>query len=190
MNQEQEMLRIKSRIADVYARREGLKDALETGAIAPIAGFAQLETLDGELSDLDIRYKTLWDDAHAISPHPAAIWAVGTDFEAAHLDCVTAIMLKILDGKCKMGAAEKNALTAVYDVVKVRPRQGLASEVHGLIAAARQHSNADTDANIAADIHTWRVRAEEHIPKPVMKGFKQLLRSSLPMSSSSQGSLS
>jgi hypothetical protein len=186
MNQEQEMLRIKSRIADVYARREGLKGVLATGVIAPIAGLAQLEALDGELSDLDSRYKTLWDAAHAASPHPAAVWAASTDFEPVHLDCVTAIMLKILDGKCKMGAAEKGALTAVYDVVKVRPRQGLASEVHGLIAAAREDSDAD-----AAAIHAWRVRAEEHIPKPVMKGFKQLLRSSLPMSSSSsQGSLS
>jgi len=180
MNAHQEISQLKDRIAQVYAQREQLKQALETGALAPRAGLQQLDATDRLLSQLDTRFKGLWDAAQQGSPatHPAAHWALNARFEPAHLDCVTAIMLKILDGKCKMGEAEKTALTAVYDVVRERPGQSLGDEVHALIAQARQGA----DSALAASVHAWRVRAEAHIPKPVMKGFKQLLRTSLPMS--------
>lgn len=181
MNADQEMHQVKGQIAQVYARRVALKNDLEAGAIPPRTGFARLEEIDRVLSDLDSRYKQLWDadtsNAASDADHPAARWARATLFEPAHLDCVTAIMLKILDAKCKMGGPEKTALAAVYDVVKDRPGQGLGDEVHALIAAARQGA----DAALAERIHTWREQAEAHIPKPVMKGFKQLLRASLPM---------
>jgi hypothetical protein len=180
---QQEIHRLKARIAEVYAQREGLKRALEQGAIAPRSGLLQLDATDRLLSDLDTRFKTLWDAARTsaqASPHPAAQWAQNTPLEPIHLDCITAIMLKILDGKCKMGAAESTALTAVYVVVQERPGQSLGDEVHALIAQARQGMDSAT----AASIHTWRVRAETRIPKPVMKSFKQLLRTSLPMPAS------
>jgi hypothetical protein len=174
-----EISRIKNRIAQVYAQREQLKQALETGALAPRAGLPQLDETDRLLSHLDTRFKGLWDAARQGSTalHPAAQWALNTRFEPAHLDCVTAIMLKILDGKCKMGEAEKAALTAVYDAAMNRPGQSLGDDVHALIAQARQGTNHALDEAI----HAWRVRAETQIPKPVMKGFKQLLRTSLPM---------
>jgi len=178
MTIQQEISQLKARIAEVYAWREQLKQALETGDLAPRAGFSQLNETDRLLSDLDTRFKRLWDAARTPAlMHPATQWAQDTPLEPAHLDCVTAIMLKILDGKCKMGEAEKSALTAVYDVVSERPGQGLGGEVHALIAQARQ----GTDSILAASIHAWRVRAETQIPKPVMKGFKHLLRMSLPM---------
>lgn len=59
-----ELTSLKSRIAQVYAQREAMKRALESGAVAPRAGFSQLETIDRELSGLDARYKVLWDAAH------------------------------------------------------------------------------------------------------------------------------
>lgn len=178
MPTEAEMQQIKARIAEVYARREGLKQALAEGALAPRAGFAQLEASDRELSDLDSRYKALWDAAHprVVALHPAAVWARATGFEPLQLDCVTAIMLKILDAKCKMGAADRAALVAVYDVVKDRPGQGLAEAVHDLIAAAR----AGSDSALAEAIHDWRQRAEALIPKPAMKAFKQFLGAEMP----------
>lgn len=52
---------LKRRIAEVFARREQLKQALESGALAPRAGFAALQGVDSELADLDGRYKVLWD---------------------------------------------------------------------------------------------------------------------------------
>ncbi len=182
---EQEIEQIKTRIAAVYARRERLKQELETGAVLPRDGFTRLNEIDRELSELDSRFKQLWDAARAgsaVAPHPAADWARGMHFEPIHLDCVTAIMLKILDAKCKMGEAEQTALAAVYDEIKDRAGQTLDASVHDLIASARPASTRDIpDAALAEHIHAWRVRAEVHIPKPVMKDFKQLLRASLPM---------
>lgn len=57
-----EILQIKSRIATVCAQREQFKLALETGALAPGKGLAQLELLDQELSGLDTRFKFWWDE--------------------------------------------------------------------------------------------------------------------------------
>jgi hypothetical protein len=179
MTTEQEISRLKDRIAQVYALRERLKQALETGALVPRAGFRQLDETDRLLSDLDTRFKTLWDAAQQGKPaiHPAIHWAHATPLEPVHLDCVAAIMLKILDGKCKMGEAEKAALTAVYDVARERPGLSLGDEVHTLIAQARQGTNPA----LVEAVHAWRVRAETEIPKPVMKDFKHMLRTSLPM---------
>lgn len=170
-----DLYRLKTRIAEVYARRERLKRDMESGALAPRIGFVELNETDRLLSDLDSRFKSLWDAARA-----AAQWAHRASFEPAHLDCVAAIMLKILDGKCKMGETEKTALAAVYDTVKTRPGLHLADDVHALIAQARHGS----DPALAEPIHAWRVRAESLIPKPVMKGFKQTLRAALSPSDS------
>lgn len=179
MSAEPEMQQVKGRIAEVYVRRERLKQALADGALAPRAGFSQLEATDRELSDLDSRYKALWDAAHARTgapSHPAAAWARATTFEPVQLDCLTAIMLKILDAKCKMGAADKAALVAVYDIIKDRPGHALGEDTHALIAAARQ----GMDAGLASRVHNWRVRAEARIGKPAMKAFKQFLGAAMP----------
>lgn len=179
MHGEQELQQVKGRIAEVYARRERLKQALADGRLAPGVGFPELEATDSELSELDTRFKRLWDAAHPRPPglsHPAAAWARGMPFEPVQLDCVSAIMLKILDAKCKMGEADKAALMAVYDVVKGRPGQGFGVEVHELIALARQGTGAD----LAGRVHAWRVRAEAAIPKPAMKAFKQILGAQMP----------
>ncbi|MGF1548571.1 MAG: hypothetical protein ACFCUG_14725 [Thiotrichales bacterium] len=56
--------RLKARIAAVYAERESLKAALEAHSIAPREGFGELERIDRELSDLDSRFKQLWDARH------------------------------------------------------------------------------------------------------------------------------
>ncbi len=178
MPAEQEMQRIKGRIAEVYAQREALKRALELGTLPPRDGFARLEATDRELSDLDLRFKGLWDATQARAPfHPATTWAMAAALDPVHVDCVTAIMLKILDAKCKMGETEKQALAAVYDVVRTRPGQGLGDAVHTLIARARA---GDGDPGLPGRIHDERVRAESFIPKPVMKGFKALLQAALP----------
>lgn len=178
MQAEHEMQQLRSRIAEVYARRERLKQALASGAVKPRAGFAQLDATDAELSDLDSRFKTLWDRSRApvAAPHPAARWARATVFEPDQLDCVAAIMLKVLDGKCKMEAADRAAIAAVYDVVRDRPGRLLDAAVHELIARARR----EADPALAARVHEERVRAEALIDKPVMKAFKARLSSDMP----------
>lgn len=63
----QELLSLKSRIAQVWARRESLKKNLDTGNTPIQLGLRQLEAADRELSELDSRFKQLWDSANAKS---------------------------------------------------------------------------------------------------------------------------
>jgi hypothetical protein len=177
----QKLQQLKKRIATVHVHREGLKQALESGNPSRRSGFAPLSGIDEELSWLDSLYKNVWDNARTKSSsdalqHPAAKWAMETAFEASQLDCITTIMLKILDAKCKMEEADKIALSAVYDVVKARSGQDVDENVHALIAANRK---CPSDAS-SVQIHDRRVQAEERIPKPVMKSFKQFLRTNMP----------
>ncbi len=88
-----------------------------------------------------------------------------------HVDCVTAVMLKILDGKCKMSLQEQRVMTLLYDAVKVLPGRVLDSELHQLIADARRHLD---DAGRNA-IYEKRVLAETVISRPVMKAFKAMI---------------
>ncbi len=73
MSDEEELLALKGRIAEVYARRERLKLVLESGALRTRASLARLEAIDQELSDLDSRYKALWDARHARLPRAAVV---------------------------------------------------------------------------------------------------------------------
>ena len=99
-------------------------------------------------------------------------WAAASTLEPLQLDCVTAIMLKILDGKCKMGQQEKDAIAVVYDMVKARPGKLLGAAHHDLIAAARQ----GLDEGLVARVYEQRLYAESMIGRPVMKAFKASLR--------------
>lgn len=107
-----------------------------------------------------------------MTPHPAALWAARTPLPPHHVDCVTAIMLKILDGKCKMAPQEKAALAAVYQVVKDQPGERLEASLHPLIARAL----AAPEPALLEIIYEQRVLAETRISRPVMKGFKAWLR--------------
>jgi hypothetical protein len=107
--------------------------------------------------------------------HPAAEWALTAGFGPVEVDCTTTVVLKILDNKCKMLPGEKAAVLAVYDVVKGLPAELFGEPEHETIRRARGEPGARTsDA-----IHQLRVKAEELIPKPVMKNYKALLRHGL-----------
>jgi hypothetical protein len=110
--------------------------------------------------------------AETVAPHPAAAWALQAGLEPIQVDCVTAIMLKILDGKCKMDAAEKHAVAAIYGAIQPRPGLLLDPAVHALIARALGRR----DEALVEEIYEQRVLAETRISRPVMKGFKALLR--------------
>lgn len=99
-----------------------------------------------------------WVQAHPLSP--------------IHVDCATTVMLKILDGKCKMRAAEKLVMELLYDEVKPQPGQLLDATVHPLIVTARENLD-DEMKNI---IYEKRLLAETAISRPVMKGFKAMIR--------------
>ncbi|MDD5394385.1 MAG: hypothetical protein PHE17_15325 [Thiothrix sp.] len=61
MTAAEELADLKARIATVFAQREQLKQAMNAGNIAPRQGFRELESVDEELSALDLRFKQLWD---------------------------------------------------------------------------------------------------------------------------------
>ena len=185
MHAQQKLQQLENRIVRLHDHREGLKRALEVGTLHPRWGFALLNGVDSELSWMDSLFKNVLNNAHAAaapSEHPAAAWARDTVFDAAQLDCIIAIMLKILDGKCKMEDADKNALSAVYDALKVQSQhefsQSFGAATHILIEAAR-HNRGESCA-LAQQICAARVQAEAIIPKPVMKAFKQRLQRAMP----------
>lgn len=185
MHAQQKLQQLENRIVRLHGHREGLKRALEVGTLHPRRGFALLNGVDSELSWMDSLFKNVLNNAQpAVAPseHPAAAWARDTVFDAAQLDCIIGIMLKILDGKCKMEEADKSALTAVYDALKMQLRhefgQGFGEATHTLIESARQ--NRGENAALAQQICAARMQAEATIPKPVMKAFKQRLQRAMP----------
>jgi hypothetical protein len=101
----------------------------------------------------------LWLEKHPLSP--------------IDIDCVVTVMLKILDGKCKMQSAEKTAMTQLYDQVKFKAGLLLEETLHPLIAKARESEN---DEALKMLIYEKRLLAETAISRPVMKRFKAMIR--------------
>jgi hypothetical protein len=99
-----------------------------------------------------------WVQTHPLSP--------------IQVDCATTVMLKILDGKCKMREAEKRLMEILYDEVKTLPGQLLDAALHSLIASARNNS----DEALKNIVYEQRLLAETAISRPVMKSFKAMIR--------------
>lgn len=101
-----------------------------------------------------------------------ADWLLVNPLSFAEVDCATAVMLKILDGKCKMNPLEKVVMTQLYDAVCHLPGERLESALHAIIASGRaDQSDAQRD-----QIYEYRVLAETRISRPVMKAFKARIR--------------
>jgi hypothetical protein len=99
-------------------------------------------------------------------------WAAAHPPEPIHVDCATAVMIKILDGKCKMSVQEQSVMALLYDTVKVLPDLLSDPELHQHIADARRCLD---DAGRNA-IDEKRVLAGTVISRPVMKDFKSMIR--------------
>jgi hypothetical protein len=107
--------------------------------------------------------------------HPAAQWAAEQSFSSSDIDCTTAVVLKILDGKCNMLPGEMAAIMEIYDVVRRGVGVQFTEADHRTIDQARVSAN---DA-VLTRIHRLRVHAESQIPKPVMKAYKARLHAGL-----------
>ncbi len=99
-------------------------------------------------------------------------WVRANPLTPVHVDCVIAVMLKILDGKCRMPPDEKQVMARLYDEVRAWPHERLDARLHPLIAEAR----ASLDEQMKVRVYEQRVLAETVISRPVMKGFKAMLR--------------
>lgn len=103
-------------------------------------------------------YVSQWLETHPLSP--------------IHVDCATTVMLKILDGKCKMRGGEKVVMALLYDAVKTLPGEVLEPSLHALIDSAR----GEIDEAMKMLIYEKRLLAETTISRPIMKGFKAMIR--------------
>ena len=99
-------------------------------------------------------------------------WVDDHLLEPVHVDCATAVMLKILDGKCKMNAIEKEVMADLYQAVKLRPGLKLGEDMDQFIAEAVTR----LDDEMRDQIYEKRVLAETMISRPVMKAFKAMIR--------------
>jgi len=99
-------------------------------------------------------------------------WVKQNLLTPTHVDCATAVMLKILDGKCKMDADEKIVMTALYNAVKHQVGDLLSADIHTLIAQSHNHLNEEQRLHI----YEKRVLAESMISRPIMKAFKTMIR--------------
>lgn len=111
--------------------------------------------------------------ARTMQEHPAARWAAVRELAPLEVDCVTTLMLKIIDGKCKMSSDEKQIIVIIYDTIKTRPGECLDADTHGLINKARAVAD---DSTLIAAVYEQRLLAETMITRPVMKAFKAMLR--------------
>lgn len=107
---------------------------------------------------MTLAHVSRWVQAHPLSP--------------SDVDCATTVMLKILDGKCKMGEIDKIVMAQLYDAVKERPGLRFGAEFHALIARAR----GSADEALKNFIYEKRVLAETELSRPVMKAFKAMIR--------------
>lgn len=101
-----------------------------------------------------------------------ADWVAAHPLSPTEIDCATTVMLKILDGKCKMQATEKVVMTALYDAVRPGTGNLFDAAVHTLIDRARQQA----DGALRDHIYEQRVLAETTLSRPVMKAFKARIR--------------
>jgi len=101
-----------------------------------------------------------------------ATWLARHKLSPQQMDCVTAVMLKILDGKCKMNADEKVIMAELYQQTKHQDGLLLGGECHHIISVAL----AGIDESMKNDIYEMRVLAETRISRPVMKKFKAMIR--------------
>jgi len=100
-------------------------------------------------------------------------WVIAHQLGPVQVDCAVTVMLKILDGKCKMPEHEKIIMTLLYDQIKMHKGQILNTDLHTLIAQARVQP---TDETLKMQVYEQRLLAETALTRPVMKKFKAYIR--------------
>ncbi len=96
-------------------------------------------------------------------------------FSPVEIDCGIAVMLKILDGKCKMPDNEKLTMEAFYRLCLTIPALQLQTYREVIAPFLECDRTTITDDTVMA-IYEYRVLAETQISRPVMKKFKARLR--------------
>lgn len=99
-------------------------------------------------------------------------WVQARRLTPGDVDCAITVMLKILDGKCKMTPDEKRVMAYLYDAVRGLPSWHFGDAEHALIDEGRERR----DDAFRLHIYERRVLAESMLSRPVMKAFKAMIR--------------
>lgn len=99
-------------------------------------------------------------------------WVQKHPLTPVHVDCSITVMLKILDGKCKMKTEEKVIMSCLYEAVKNQPAALFGPEINEFIQEARSR----LDEDMKNRVYEKRLLAETMISRPVMKAFKAMIR--------------
>jgi hypothetical protein len=97
------------------------------------------------------------------------VWAMQQKFDAQHIDCMTAVMLKILDKKCQMDSEVQQRFIAIYRVMEKNESNIFDLDIHCFIDRVFEHP----DLLSLRHLHELRLYAESIIEKSVMKEFKR-----------------
>ncbi len=109
-------------------------------------------------------------NAHTLLP--ADQWLKAQQLSPIEVDCVTTLMLKIIDGKCKMNSQDKTLISELYQLTQIQSGILFDDTYHQLIASALTL----TSEELVDNVYEKRVLAETQISRPVMKAFKKRLR--------------
>ncbi|QID19933.1 hypothetical protein G3580_18740 [Nitrogeniibacter mangrovi] len=101
-----------------------------------------------------------------------ARWVAARAFAPGEVDCAITVMLKILDGKCRMAPEEKRVMALLYAATRALPAQRFGAAAHALIAEGCERE----DEAFRLMIYERRVLAESMLSRPVMKAFKARIR--------------
>ena len=105
-----------------------------------------------------------------------AEWAAQTEFNLQQVHCLIAIMLKILDGKCRMDAETQYCVQIIYRNAHRGRSHLFSTDIHRFIEQTLQQA----DSLSLGFVRELRLYAESAIAKTRMKRFKQYLWDNMP----------
>ena len=107
-----------------------------------------------------------------MTPEHVRQWLEAHPLTPSDVDCTTTVMLKIIDGKCKMSETEKRVMALLYDAVRDRRGERFGADLHRLIEVA----HGTDDERVLDQVYEQRLLAETALSRPVMKSFKAMIR--------------
>lgn len=103
-------------------------------------------------------------------------WFNNSTVSRSEVDCIIAVMMKILDDKCKMPGHEKQIMETLYRLTLPRHGHHFGADYHSFISNYLNRDRQTLTPHDTAVIYEKRVLAETQISRPVMKRFKARLR--------------
>jgi hypothetical protein len=103
-------------------------------------------------------------------------WALPPRLDFWQMDCLTTIMLNILDENCAMDSASKDHIIEIYTAMEKTESTLFDQGIHVLISRVLEKP----ELLLLRHVHELRLYAESAIPKSRMNQFKQYLYTLMP----------